>query len=69
MFFEVEDDGPGLPSPDAPIFDPFFSTKPHGTGLGLAITHRIVADHGGDITVESRPGRTVFRVTLPLEPE
>ena len=69
VFFEVEDDGPGLPSPDAPIFDPFFSTKPQGTGLGLSITHRIVADHGGDIGVESRPGRTVFRVTLPLDPE
>jgi signal transduction histidine kinase len=67
--FEVEDDGPGLPSGDAPIFDAFFSTKPHGTGLGLAITHRIVTDHGGDIAVESRPGRTVFRVTLPLELE
>ncbi len=67
--FEIEDDGPGLPSPDAPIFDPFFSTKPHGTGLGLAITHRIVTDHGGDITVESSPGRTAFRVSLPLDPE
>ena len=47
VIFEVEDDGPGLPTPDAPIFDPFFSTKPDGTGLGLAITHRIVTDHGG----------------------
>jgi PAS domain S-box-containing protein len=63
---EIEDDGPGLRNPDAPIFDPFFSTKPHGTGLGLAITHRIVADHGGTITVDSRPGRTVFRITLPV---
>lgn len=69
VLFEVEDDGPGLPSPDAPIFDPFFSTKPHGTGLGLAISHRIVSDHGGDITVESRPGRTVFRVMLPIDVE
>jgi signal transduction histidine kinase len=69
VFFEVEDDGPGLPSPDAPIFDPFFSTKAQGTGLGLSITHRIVADHRGDVTVESRPGRTVFRVTLPVAPE
>ena len=42
MVVEVEDDGPGLPSPDAPIFDPFYSTKPNGTGLGLAIVHRIV---------------------------
>jgi PAS domain S-box-containing protein len=63
---EVEDDGPGLPSPDAPIFDPFFSTKPSGTGLGLAIVHRIVTDHGGTIDVDSRPGRTIFRMSLPI---
>jgi signal transduction histidine kinase len=63
---EVEDEGPGLSSPDAPIFDPFFSTKPHGTGLGLAIAHRIVSDHEGTIGVSSRPGRTVFRIALPL---
>ena len=69
VFFEVEDDGPGLPSADAPIFDPFYSTKPQGTGLGLAIVHRIVTDHAGDVVVESRPGRTVFRITLPLESE
>lgn len=64
---EVEDDGPGLPSPDAPIFDPFFSTKPQGTGLGLAIVHRVVTDHEGTIDVVSRPKKTVFRVTLPIQ--
>jgi PAS domain S-box-containing protein len=69
VWIEVEDDGPGLPSPDAPIFDAFFSTKPHGTGLGLAIAHRIVTDHAGDLIVESRPGRTVFRVSLPTDTE
>jgi PAS domain S-box-containing protein len=63
---EVHDDGPGIPSPDAPIFDAFYSTKPGGTGLGLAIAHRIVTDHGGAIAVDSRPGSTTFRVTLPL---
>ncbi len=63
---EIEDEGPGLSSPDAPIFDPFFSTKPHGTGLGLAIAHRIVTDHEGTIAVSSRPGRTVFRIGLPI---
>ncbi len=63
---EVEDDGPGLTSPDAPIFDAFYSTKAQGTGLGLAIVHRVVGDHGGAVDVESRPGRTVFRVRLPL---
>jgi len=64
---DVEDDGPGLPSPDAPIFDAFFSTKEGGTGLGLAITHRIVTDHGGSIDVTSLPGKTEFRVALPLD--
>jgi signal transduction histidine kinase len=63
---EIEDDGPGLPSPDAPIFDAFFSTKPNGTGLGLAIVQRIVTDHGGSVMVDSKPGRTVFRLTLPV---
>jgi len=61
---EVEDEGPGLPSPDAPIFDAFYSTKAHGTGLGLAIVNRVITDHDGTVDVESRPGRTVFRVTL-----
>ncbi|HRI68050.1 MAG TPA: protoglobin domain-containing protein [Polyangium sp.] len=63
---EVQDDGPGLSSPDAPIFDPFFSTKPQGTGLGLSIVHRVVSDHGGTIDVESRPGKTTFRVIIPI---
>jgi PAS domain S-box-containing protein len=64
---EVSDDGPGLPSPTAPIFDAFYSTKPGGTGLGLAIVHRIVTLHDGVIGVDSKPGSTVFRVRLPLE--
>ncbi len=63
---EIEDDGPGLPAPEAPVFDAFFSTKPQGTGLGLAIVHRVVTDHGGTVEVDSRPGRTVFRVELPI---
>jgi PAS domain S-box-containing protein len=67
VLIDVEDDGVGLPSPEAPIFDAFFSTKPGGTGLGLAITHRIVTDHHGSIDVSSRAGKTGFRLTLPLE--
>jgi PAS domain S-box-containing protein len=66
VLVDVEDDGPGLQTPDAPIFDAFFSTKEGGTGLGLAITHRIVTDHGGTIDVSSKTGKTTFRVTLPL---
>lgn len=66
VVFEVEDDGPGLSTDSAPVFDAFFSTKPGGTGLGLAIVHRIVTSHEGEVDVDSRPGRTVFRVRLPL---
>jgi len=66
VVLEVEDDGPGLPPGDAPLFDAFFSTKANGTGLGLAIVHRIVTDHGGTIDVERRDDRTVFRLRLPL---
>jgi signal transduction histidine kinase len=66
----VVDDGPGLsPEIKERIFDPFFTTKPvgQGTGLGLDIARRIVRKHQGEIEVDSRPGRTEFRVTLPLE--
>jgi signal transduction histidine kinase len=66
---EVEDDGPGIPEDvQARIFEPFFTTKPvgKGTGLGLDIAQRIVIEHRGELTVESRPGRTRFTVRLPL---
>jgi signal transduction histidine kinase len=61
---EVEDTGPGF-SEDIPIFDAFFTTKEGGTGLGLAIAFRIVADHGGALHAESKPGRTRFVIELP----
>lgn len=61
---EVIDTGSGF-AEDAPIFDAFYTTKEAGTGLGLAIAYRIVADHGGVLTAESRPGRTRFMVRLP----
>lgn len=65
---EVEDDGPGIdPSLLGQVFEPFVTTKApgEGTGLGLSIAHQIVAEgHGGRLTVDSTPGRTVFRVRL-----
>ncbi|MCB9161709.1 MAG: response regulator [Caldilineaceae bacterium] len=67
---EIEDNGPGIPAEIQPrLFDPFFTTKPpgEGTGLGLNISHNIIVQkHGGTIGVESEPGKTVFRVKLPL---
>lgn len=65
----VIDDGPGVPADAVPrIFEPFFTTKPkgEGTGLGLGIARQIVAKHGGEMTCESVPGRTVFEVRLPI---
>ncbi len=63
------DDGAGIaPAVLAKIFDPFFTTKPigQGTGLGLSLVSEIVKKHSGEIAVESRPGRTVFTVKLPV---
>ncbi len=66
----IADSGPGIPAEIASrIFDPFFTTKPQGigTGLGLHIAHNIVVNHHhGALDFSSAPGRTVFRVTLPL---
>jgi signal transduction histidine kinase len=65
---QVVDDGPGIPADirDS-IFDPFFTTKAvgEGTGLGLDIVRRIIGWHNGEIEVESQPGRTKFRVSMP----
>ncbi|MBP1635424.1 MAG: phoR 5 [Acidobacteria bacterium] len=66
----VIDDGPGIPAEIRErIFDPFFTTKPvgQGTGLGLDIVRRLVVHNDAQIEVESRPGRTVFSVSLPLD--
>jgi len=65
----IIDNGHGIPAEtQSRIFEPFFSTKGvgEGTGLGLDIAQRIVAQHGGKIAVDSKPGETVFAVYLPL---
>ena len=68
----VIDNGVGIPPEiQSRIFEAFFTTKPvgEGTGLGLDIVQRIVAQqHGGKVDVESAPGRTVFTVRLPIDP-
>ena len=69
---EIGDTGPGMP-PDvaARAFEAFYTTKDvgKGTGLGLDIARRIVVErHGGTIAIDSRPGRTVLRVRIPIQP-
>jgi signal transduction histidine kinase len=65
----ITDNGAGIPAQiQKQIFDPFFTTKPmgQGVGLGLDIVRRLVCHNDGEISVESQPGRTQFRVVLPL---
>jgi len=63
----IEDNGPGVPPDILPfLFDPFVTTKTNGSGLGLALVAKIVGDHGGVIDCDSRPGRTRFRILLPV---
>ena len=64
---EVIDHGSGI-SADiaADIFEPFVAGHDHGTGLGLALVSKIIADHDGWIVVDSIPGHTIFRISLPV---
>jgi PAS domain S-box-containing protein len=70
VFVKVSDTGYGIEEGNLTrIFDPFFTTKPtgEGTGLGLSVSYGIIKNHGGDIRVESEPGKgSTFTVTLPI---
>jgi signal transduction histidine kinase len=66
----ILDDGPGIAEEHRDrIFDPFFTTKPQGQGIGLGldIVRRLVRHNDGAIEFESRPGRTEFRIMLPID--
>ncbi|MDJ0748077.1 MAG: nitrogen regulation protein NR(II) [Woeseiaceae bacterium] len=67
---EIEDDGPGIPYElQDSVFYPLVTSRPEGTGLGLPAAQELISRHDGLIEFESRPGRTVFYVRIPLEQE
>jgi signal transduction histidine kinase len=69
---DVTDDGPGISQANLPrVIDRFFTTArgAGGTGLGLALTRAVALAHGGNVEVESAPGRTRFRLWLPARPD
>ena len=57
------------PKSPARCFEPFVSGRENGTGLGLALVSKIISDHDGWITVDSVPGKTTFRISLPVAPK
>lgn len=64
---EIEDDGPGIPADlQDSVFYPLVTSRPDGTGLGLPVAQELISRHHGLIEFESRPGRTVFFVRMPL---
>jgi len=67
----IADTGAGIPKEDLPrVFDPYFTTRSSGTGLGLAIVHKIVEAHGGEVRLESEPGKgTTATILLPKKTE
>ena len=69
LIVSITDSGPGIPEEaQTQIFAPYFTTKPmgEGSGLGLSITQKIIKRHCGNIELNSQPGKTSFRITLPI---
>jgi len=70
LVISVQDSGDGIPEDlQDHLFDAFVTSKQKGSGLGLAVVAKMVDDHGGVIEFDSRPGKTVFRVMLPMAPQ
>ena len=66
----VIDDGPGVPEDiTTQIFFPMVSGQTDGSGLGLAISQMLINQHGGLIEFDSMPGRTEFKILLPIDSE
>jgi two-component system, NtrC family, nitrogen regulation sensor histidine kinase GlnL len=67
LLITITDNGRGIPETlIRDIFDPFVSSKANGSGLGLSLVSKVMADHGGVVEVKSEPGRTQFRLRLPV---
>jgi two-component system nitrogen regulation sensor histidine kinase GlnL len=70
LYVAIRDNGPGIPEDIRPhLFEAFVTSKSSGSGLGLSLVAKIIGDHGGLIEVDSRPGRTEFRLHLPVVSE
>jgi signal transduction histidine kinase len=65
---EIRDEGAGITADEKRVlFDTFYSSRPHGVGLGLALVQQIVGAHGGQVEVDSEPGKgAIFRVSVPV---
>jgi len=68
VIITVSDTGEGIPEElHGKVFEPFFTTRDTGSGLGLTVVHKIIKEHGGDLHMDSHPGRgSTFRITLPI---
>jgi two-component system nitrogen regulation sensor histidine kinase GlnL len=70
LYVAIRDNGPGIPEDILPhLFEPFVTSKASGSGLGLSLVAKIIGDHGGLIEIDSKPGRTEFRLHLPVVTE